>query len=112
MVHLLNTAMMPAANGIYQSKEISQSEFVQRVQHAHEKDKLKSYIGYESTAEMITAATGVFIRENRAETEIEAGDTLLICRLKYRLVNRPGRDVKPPIEAYEFRVVRYLSSNF
>ena len=107
MIHLLNSAMMPKPNGKYHSFEISKTEFSRRVQEADADGELKSYVGYRSTAEMLTQLTGVFIRENRMETEIEPGDTLLICRLKYRLADRPGRDVQPPIDDYEFRIVYF-----
>ena len=106
-VHLLNSAMMPAANGIYQSQALTREEFATRAREANEKGVLISYIGYKQTAEILSDLCGFEVRENREETLIEDGDMLLIVRIKYRLANHPGRDAKPSIDDLEFREVHY-----
>ena len=106
-VHLLNTAMMPAANGTYTSVGITGSDFATRAVEAYDAGTLVSYIGYASTAELLSDLVGFEIRENRAETRLEDGDMLLIARLKYRLGERLKADVKPTLDDLEFRVVYY-----
>ena len=110
-VHLLNSAMMPAANGIYQSKALTREEFAERALESYNKGVLISYVGYKQTAEILSDLCGFEVRENRKETLIEDGDMLLIARIKYRLANHLGRDAKPSIDDLEFRVVYYSADN-
>ena len=111
-VHLLNSAMMPAANGIYQSKALTREEFAACALEAYNKGVLISYVGYKNTAEMLSDLCGFEVRENRKETLIEDGDILLVARIKYRLANHPGRDAKPSIDDLEFRVVTYNEGGY
>ena len=108
-VHLLNTAMMPAGNGTYRSQSVSEQVFAERAREAHKAGTLKTYIGYEGTAYVLSRLCGFEIRENRKETRIEDGDILLIARLKYRLGGRVKSDMKPRREDLEFRIVYYHS---
>ena len=104
-VHLLNSAMMPAADGIYRSFSISREEFAARAVSAHNKGELKSYIGYKQTAEILTDLCGFEVVENRQETVVEDG--VLIARIKYRLSDGFKADAKPSLDDLEFRIVYY-----
>ena len=110
-VHLLNTAMMPAATGIYRSVQLTAEEFASRASFAHDNGNLISYIGYKSTAELLSEICGFEIRESRAETRIKSSDILLIARIKYRLGERPKQDAQPSLDDLEFRVVYYSETD-
>ena len=110
-VHLLNTAMMPAADGTYTSVGITVSEFTQRAITAYDTGTLVSYIGYKSTADLLSDLCGFEIRENRSKTSIADGDVLLIARVKHRLGQRMQADVKPTLDEMEFRVVYYSENS-
>ena len=107
IVHLLNSAMMPAADGVYLSKQLTAAEFASRASFAYDNGNLISYVGYKSTAQLLSELCGFEIRENRAETLIDDGDILLVARIKYRLGERPNPDAKPALDDLEFRVVYY-----
>lgn len=109
-VHLLNAAVMPAANGTYTSAGISVSEFAERAVKAYDAGNLISYVGYRSTAVMLSDLVGFEIQESRAETRLEDGDVLLIVRVKYRLGNKKNADMEPTLDDMEFRVVYYSES--
>ena len=108
VTHLLNSAMMPAADGLYQSRSLNASEFAEHVRLAHQQDKLISYIGYPETAELLSELCKIEIPVNRTETLIANDEFLLIAKLKYR-VNDPKAKgkIKPTIEDFEFRLVLY-----
>ena len=110
-VHLLNAAVMPAANGTYTSVGISESEFATRAVKAYDTGNLVSYVGYESTARLLSDLCGFEIRESRAETLLEDGDVLLIARVKYRLGNKMNPNTKLTLDDLEFRVVYYSESS-
>ena len=111
MVHLLNTAMMPAASGIYRSFPLTAEEFASRASVAHDNGNFVSYVGYKTTAELLSNLCGFEIRENRAETRIKSGDILLIARIKYRLGERLKQDAQPSLEDLEFRIVYYSEND-
>lgn len=106
-VHLLNAAMMPAADGVYRSQSLTRDEFVSLAVEANNRGELVSYIGYKQTAEILSGLLGFEVIENRKETIIEDQDVLLIARIKYRLANRPAQDAKPSLDDLEFRFVDY-----
>lgn len=105
--HLLNAAMMPAADGTYTSIEVTAYEFAKLARHANKRQKLVSYIGYKQTAEILSELCGFEIVESRKETKIEDGDILLIARIRYRLARRPSADAKPKLDELEFRIVHF-----
>jgi len=109
MNHLINTAMMPNANGLYASQSVSKKEFATYVKLAHAEDELQSYIGYPETAALLSDLCGVPIPTNRAETKIQNGDRLLVAKLIYRVQNPKDKGrIKPTIDDFEFRVVDYF----
>ena len=100
MIHLMNSAMMPS-DGHYFLYQISPRQFATAVANAHHEGHLKSYIGYEQTASMISDLSGVPVEVNREQTVLETGDEMLIARLRYRVAN-PGTKGQPVPEDFEF----------
>lgn len=105
--HLLNSAMMPAAEGRYQSNEVTAKQFAAEVNRANRDDQLVSYIGYPETAELLSELCNCEIPVSRDQTEIRDGDVLLVAKLKYRVNPTQKGTVKPGIKDFEFRVVHY-----
>ena len=107
-VHLLNSAYMPTANGIYESTEIDAQLFTSIVQHNFDKGTLVSYIGYEATAKLLSELCDRDIPVRREKTIINDGDYLLIAKLKYRVKNpNEKRHIKPQLEDFDFRHVNF-----
>jgi hypothetical protein len=75
--------MMPA-EGFYHLRKITPSAFYQGVVTAYNRNRLKSWIGYEQNAELIKQKTGIPIDICRDVTEIRHGDSMLIMKLSYR----------------------------
>jgi hypothetical protein len=68
--------------------------------------EIKSYIGHESTAKLLSELLGVEIPVSRAEYEPQVGDIAVVVRLKRRL--QSPQDIKSvTIEDLEFHVVKY-----
>ncbi|MEM4202622.1 MAG: DUF1874 domain-containing protein [Candidatus Methanomethylicaceae archaeon] len=95
---LMNSAMMPSPNFVYQPRLLSQEEFVQLLQEAQRSGQLESYIGYETTASHIAKISGVSVSVNRAETQVQEGDVMLVCKLRYRLPS-PSQKANPQAQA-------------
>lgn len=83
-VKLMNSAMMPVAGLTYHPRRITAEDFGRLVAEAAARGELESYIGYEATAAQIARVSGVVPLINRAETSVEAGDVMLVCKLRYR----------------------------
>ena len=108
MFHLMNSAMMPAADGHYTSRAINLSEFVLLALEAHTRGELTSTIGYPETADILSNLCGFEIPVNRDEAVIRDGDTLLIAKLKHRSIDpRSKGNVEPKVSDFQFRVVSY-----
>ena len=90
---LVNAAMMPAA-GTYVLRQCSPAAFAQSVREAHAAGSLVSYVGYPQTAGHLSRLCGVPVALNRALCVLDDGDTLLICRLGYRVAD-PGTKGAP-----------------
>ena len=111
-VLLLNSAVMPASDGIYMSCAISLEEFVSEVKQAFLASTLISHVGYTETALVIQQACGVPIEVNRRAAEVSDGDVILVAKLKDRVVDPMVKGkVLPTIEDFEFRFVSYKESN-
>lgn len=106
-VMLMNSAIMPKPGG-YLMTPLTKEQFVEHVLRAHGLGVLESYIGYPDTAEYIARITGVPIYASRAAAEPNTGDTMLVCRLKYRVTdpNQKGK-FTPKDEDFEYFLVRY-----
>lgn len=104
-VKLMNSAMMPQA-GTYRMSMLTESEFAERLHAA----PFQSFIGYEATATHIQQIAGVHVPVSRAETTLAAGDTLLVCRLNFRMVDpkrKADRNYVPQRSDYEYCAVEY-----
>jgi hypothetical protein len=84
MIHLLNSAIMPAP-GRYDLEQITPDQFFQAIVKAYDSSQLVAWIGYPQNRDIIARKTGVQLFLNRANIEIEPGDFMLIMRLKYRV---------------------------
>jgi len=108
IVRLMNSAMMPEV-GTYHCTVIRVNEFRDLVQKAHREDTLKSYIGYQETADMIEKITGVPIPVSREKTELYGGEIILVARLKYRVNPTDKGREKPTLKDFEFYRIFYES---
>lgn len=105
-VKLMNSAMMPN-EGLYVLKKITEEEFFSIVSDAFAEGKLESYIGYDQNVAYIndglkSRGYAGFIKFNRANTELENGDAMLIQKLKYRVGDpkTKGAEVAPEFEYF------------
>jgi hypothetical protein len=100
---LMNSSMMPA-EGNYSLRKIELEEFKARILAAK---NIKSSIGYENVAKMISELTGRDISTSRELTLLNDGDEVLVMKLAYRIDPARKGWTTPPIEDYEFSHVRY-----
>lgn len=98
---------MPEADGVYFSQKLPKHHFLNEIINGAGTGKLRSYIGYQETADLITEATGVPIEVNRTEAELDDSDILLVIKLKNRPDPKDKGSVKPTIDDFEFRFVAY-----
>jgi len=104
MLRLMNSAMMPD-EGTYKCHRIGKVAFINMLNST----EFESYIGYESTANMIKQM-GCFKKINisREQTIVQDGDVLLIIKLKYRVGNpNDKRHLEPSEDDFEFFVIQY-----
>jgi hypothetical protein len=112
MIHLLNSAMMPQP-GHYKMESLEPRQFAEYMLRAHKKGELKSYIGYGSTAKILTELAGIYIPTGRAQTQLSDGDVMLIARLKYRVQEAGFKKtdaVNPTIDDLEFFICTYKNA--
>lgn len=104
VVKLMNSAMMPV-EGVYKLRKITVDEARMVVAKAA---KIESYIGYPDTANYMSHVLGIEVPISRAETTLEDGDIMLICRLRYRVQNpqEKGKFV-PKDDDFEWFVAEY-----
>ncbi|RLC49254.1 MAG: hypothetical protein DRH57_00095 [Candidatus Cloacimonadota bacterium] len=107
-VKLLNSAVMPK-EGQYSAYKISFQEFKLLLQKAHKRGELESYIGYPQNVELIRKWTGIEVPLNRAETDLNDGDEMLVMKLKYRVSNPADKGKEVGEDDFEFFYVRYRS---
>lgn len=99
--------MMPR-EGNYRLWRLTPTEFGAHVRDAHREGTLRSYIGYQQTADLVARLAGVPIAVSRDSTLVEDGDKLLICRLRYRVA--PGSKGEQQPEDFEFFACAYSVS--
>jgi len=105
MVKLMNSAMMPVP-GTYTARKISPEEAREIVKRYGE--KVESFVGYPETARYMSIVLGVDVPVNRAETTLESGDEIIVCKLKYRLKNPAEKgNFVPSDDDYEWWHVMY-----
>ena len=78
----MNSAMMPS-EGVYSCTKISQETFCGILKR--NENKIKSYIGYQSTADFIKKISGVDVPISREQTNLGDGDEMLVVKLKKRI---------------------------
>jgi hypothetical protein len=82
---LMNSAMMPSDQCIYIPFKIERKQFVEALRLAFYEGRLRTYIGYQQTADHIRKISGIAISVSREETQVKPGDRILVCKLKYRV---------------------------
>jgi len=105
MVKLVNSAVMPEADGIYESKSLDMFEFAHEVLNAVADDSFESYIGYAETADLLSELTSCVIEVNRTQATLNDGDVLLVAKLNFRPSPGDKGEVKPTVDDFEFRKV-------
>lgn len=109
-VHLMNSAVMPI-EGKYASYRISKEIFVSELKKAWEIGILKSYIGYEENIKKIAEWADVRVPLSRDQaTNLQAGDMMLVMKLKYRLPDPSMKKGKQDFigdDDFEFFIVIY-----
>jgi len=102
----MNSAVI-TKEGTYYARKVSQTEARETFQ------KLKgngwqSYIGYQETASYVSKVLGIEVPVSRAETTINNGDIMIVCKLKYRISN-PSEKGKfsPSEEDFEWLIIEY-----
>ena len=108
--YMLNAGLMVAADGNYESKAITLEDFRRIARYAQRDGTLVSYIGYETTASILSAELGFEIPVNRDEAVIGDEAMLLIAKLKYRPPVGSKTTLDPAITDFEFRLVHYKPS--
>lgn len=108
MIHLMNSAVMPAGNYgtyAYQPASIEALREVLRGDHG----PWESRIGYPQNVELIHGWTGVRVPLDRSETRFQAGDAALVMRLRQRVANpaAKGAPVSSDPGDWEFAWVRF-----
>ncbi len=102
MVLLLNSAVMPD-EGVYTLKQITETTFTKKLQDAAALDNLRSYIGYPETAQLIEQITGIAVEVSREQANLTPGDTMLIVKLRQRVVNPAGKEIlQLSVDEFEF----------
>ena len=102
MVLLLNSAVMPT-EGVYTLKRISQVVFQKVLHKATATGNFQSYIGYPETARLIEQLTGVEIEVSRAQAELAPGDSMLIVKLRHRIIDPTRKEtLELSVDDFEF----------
>lgn len=107
---LINSALMPNPGLTYRPRVVSADEFAALVRRAVADGSIESFIGYEATAAAVERLTGWRPPLSRAQTTVQAGDVMLVIKLKYRLDNAgkksdPSFQNQVNLEDFEFWVV-------
>ena len=109
-VLLLNAAVMPR-EGRYDLKRLTAEEFGGLVEFWHGVGLLVPTIGYQATADWIEELTALRFPVCRDSAQIVDGDTMLICRLKYRVNNPAAKGlVKPAAEDWEYFECKFIAN--
>lgn len=108
MIHLLNSAVMPAGcYGTYTYRLATLTDLAAVVRDEH--GEWTSAIGYQQNIDLIKGWTGVRVPLNRIETILKDGDQMFVMRLKSRVFNpgAKGAPVTDNPDDWEFAWVEY-----
>lgn len=107
MIHLMNSAVMPAGNfGTYVYVPAKFEDLTSVVKGEY--GPWASLIGYQQNVDLIERWTGVRPEVNRAETKFLRGDMALVMRLTRRVaVGTKGQPVSENPEDWEFAWVTF-----
>lgn len=102
LIALMNTSMMPVP-GTYKLEPLSLDEFRTEIIKAYTSGEMESFIGYREVVDIISEIASIRPQISRRDTYLSDGDTMLICKLKYRVRNPMSKGhLKNTIDDYEF----------
>lgn len=99
---LLNAAVMPTPGLTYRPEVVETKEFVHQTQRFYRLGTLVSFIGYPQTADFIARLCSVPVPVSRESCTVLPTDTILICRLRYRLDNPATKGAPVHVSDFEF----------
>jgi len=103
---LLNALVPPSSPSFMFVQKIS-PEAAKKIVNAVDKERLRSYIGHEATAKLVSELLQIKVTANREMYKPEWYDVAIVIRLKKRLAK--PEDVKNvTIDDIEFLLVHYL----
>ena len=106
MLYLMNSTVMPV-EGVYVCKKLKEDEVAKVFVKEAEKG-WKSYVGYPQTAMYMAEKLGVDIEVNREQiTELKDGDTMLVCKLKYRVSDPATKGEEVDTNMFEWYLVKF-----
>ena len=107
-IHLVNSAVMPSLEGVYCVHQTTETQFAKLLIGAFKDGNLRSYIGYEQTAQHIEKITGVKIEVRREQCVVDDNDMLAIIRLNHRpAVEDKGKPIDE--NQFEYAVAHYYA---
>jgi len=104
---LMNSAVI-TKNGTYVAREITPDEARDIVRKFQELGEIISYVGYEQTAEYMARTLGIDVPLNRGQVDLQKGDIMLVCKLKYRVANPATKGAPVREDDFEWMEVMYL----
>lgn len=106
-VVLMNSAVI-TKSGTYVAREITPDEAREMVRKSQELGEIISYVGYEQTAEYMSKTLGIDVPLNRGQVDLQKGDIMIVCKLKYRVANPATKGAPVNEEDFEWMEVMYL----
>ena len=105
---LMNSAVI-TKSGTYVAIEITPDEARDIVRKSQELGReIISYVGYEQTAEYMSKTLGIDVPLNRGQVDLQKGDIMLVCKLKYRVANPATKGAPVSEDDFEWMKVVYL----
>lgn len=107
---LMNSAVI-TKSGTYVAREITPDEARDIVRKSQGLEII-SYVGYEQTAEYMSKTLGIDVPLNRGQVDLQKGDIMLVCKLKYRVANPATKGAPVSEDDFEWMEVMYLPASF
>lgn len=99
---LMNSAMMPTAGLVYWPVSTTPDVFAETCRGFHWDGLLVSFIGYQQTADFLSHLCGIPVAVSRDPAIARSGDTLLICKLVYRVADPATKGKPVSVADFEF----------
>ena len=111
IMKLLNSAVMPILDGIYEATKLTHPEFCETLIRRADCGELESFIGYQQNIELIKAWTGVEVELNSDSCILDDIDEMLVMKVKYRFNPADKARVTVSPDDFEFAAIRYFRGN-